>query len=303
MYDIVIIGAGTAGLSAAIYAVRAGKKVLVLESNYYGGQIVNAPDIENYPGIKKISGYDFAVSIYEQAKQLGAEIEFKTVTGISKNGKTFSILTDKENIECRAVIIAAGARHRHLGLDKEENLVGKGVSYCAVCDGNFYKEKVTAVVGGGNTAIEDAEYLAKICRKVYVIHHRSDFKAEKRLMSAITKKENVELIIDSTVTSLIADEKLTGVEVENIKSKDKKKLEVDALFIAIGFEPQNDKFTPLVELDERGYISAGENCKTNVDGVFAAGDCRTKKIRQLSTAASDGSIAALSACEYLSKYE
>ncbi len=303
MYDIVIIGAGTAGLSAAIYAVRAGKKVLVLESDYYGGQIVNAPDIENYPGIKKISGYDFAVRIYEQAKQLGAEIEFKAAIGISKDDKTFSIHTDKENIECKAVIIAAGARHRHLGIDNEEKLIGKGVSYCAVCDGNFFKDKVTAVVGGGNTAIEDAEYLAKICSKVYIIHRRSEFKAEKRLMSAITKKENVELIVDSTVTALIADEKLTGLEVENIKSKEKRKLEVDALFIAIGFAPKNGKFAPLVELDEHGYIIAGESCKTNVDGIFAAGDCRTKKIRQLSTAASDGSIAALSACEYLLKHE
>lgn len=298
MYDIIIIGAGTAGLSGAIYAVRAGKSVLVLESDYYGGQIVNAPEIENYPGIKKVSGYDFAIGLYEQAKDLGAKIEIKSVNGIKKENDIFTVSTNKGDFEAKTVILATGARHKRLGLDNEDNLVGKGVSYCAVCDGNFYRGKTVAVVGGVNASVKDVEFLSAICKKVYLIFKTRKFREESKAFQNIKAKENVEVLSDTTVTSLISDNKINSISVEN--SNGKSIIDIDALFVVVGFAPHNDVFASSVELDSKGYIVAGEDTKTSTEGIFTAGDCRTKRVRQLTTAASDGAVAALAACDYIS---
>ena len=299
MNDIIIIGAGTAGLSAAIYARRAGKKALILEALSYGGQIINTPEVENYPGIKNISGFDFATGLYEQAADLGAEIEYVRVTGIESNADgSKTVHTTDGDRECKAVIIATGAKNRPLGIDREEELTGSGVSYCATCDGAFYKKKAVAVNGGGNTAIEDAGFLSNFCSKVYVIHRRDEFRADVHEVEKLKAKENVEFILDSEVTALLGDDELTGIEVTNKKTGEKKELEISGLFIAIGQMPDNTAFASVVDLDEKGYIIGKEDCLTNTPGVFTAGDCRTKAVRQLTTAAADGAVAALAAAAY-----
>lgn len=302
MYNIVVIGAGTAGFSAAIYGLRAGKKVLVLEAETYGGQIVNTPEVENYPGIKSISGFDFANNIYEQAKTLGAEVEYLKAEKVTSSDKCKIVHTGSKDIECRSVIIAAGVKNRKLGLDKEDELVGRGVSYCAICDGAFYKGKITGVVGGGSTALKDAEFLSAYCEKVYLIHRRDAFRGEQWLINDLKKKSNVELVLDSVVEELKADKKLEGITVKSIKTNETREIQLDGLFVAVGQVPVNDIFAPEIELDQDGYIIAGENCRTNMDGVFAAGDCRTKSVRQLATATADGAVAAVAACEYLSRH-
>ncbi|SCY37045.1 thioredoxin reductase (NADPH) [Lachnospiraceae bacterium XPB1003] len=299
MNDIIIIGAGTAGLSAAIYARRAGKKALILEALSYGGQIINTPEVENYPGIKNISGFDFATGLYEQAADLGAEIEYVRVTGIESNADgSKTVHTTDGDRECKAVIIATGAKNRPLGIEREEELTGSGVSYCATCDGAFYKKKSVAVNGGGNTAIEDAGFLSNFCSKVYVIHRRDEFRADVHEVEKLKAKENVEFILDSEVTALLGDDELTGIEVTNKKTGEKKELEISGLFIAIGQMPDNTAFASVVDLDEKGYIIGKEDCLTNTPGVFTAGDCRTKAVRQLTTAAADGAVAALAAAAY-----
>lgn len=299
MNDIIIIGAGTAGLSAAIYARRAGKKALILEALSYGGQIINTPEVENYPGIKNISGFDFATGLYEQAAALGAEIEYVRVTGIESNADgSKTVHTTDGDRECKAVIIATGAKNRPLGIDREEELTGSGISYCATCDGAFYKKKSVAVNGGGNTAIEDAGFLSNFCSKVYVIHRRDEFRADVHEVEKLKAKENVEFILDSEVTALLGDDELTGIEVTNKKTGEKKELEISGLFIAIGQMPDNTAFASVVNLDEKGYIIGKEDCLTNTPGVFTAGDCRTKAVRQLTTAAADGAVAALAAAAY-----
>ena len=299
MNDIIIIGAGTAGLSAAIYARRAGKKALILEALSYGGQIINTPEVENYPGIKNISGFDFATGLYEQAAALGAEIEYVRVTGIESNADgSKTVHTTDGDRECKAVIIATGAKNRPLGIDREEELTGSGVSYCATCDGAFYKKKSVAVNDGGNTAIEDAGFLSNFCSKVYVIHRRDEFRADVHEVEKLKAKENVEFILDSEVTALLGDDELTGIEVTNKKTGEKKELEISGLFIAIGQMPDNTAFASVVDLDEKGYIIGKEDCLTNTPGVFTAGDCRTKAVRQLTTAAADGAVAALAAAAY-----
>lgn len=299
MYDIIIVGAGTAGLSAAIYGVRAGKKVLVLESATYGGQIINSPDVENYPGIKKISGFEFATNLYEQAVDLGAEIEIAQVTQIRDNRDHKVVVTEEKELSCRTVILATGAKNRPLGLENEHELIGRGVSYCATCDGAFYKGKVVAVAGGGNTALEDAAFLAGYCEKVYLIHRRDAFRGETKLVEDLRRKENVEFVLDSNIVKLTADQKLKSIDVRNKNTEEIRTIEIRGLFIAIGQMPENSVFSPLIDLDKAGYIVAGEDCKTNVEGIFAAGDCRTKTVRQLATAAADGAVAALAACEYI----
>lgn len=299
MFDIVIVGAGTAGLSAAIYGVRAGKSVLVLEGSSYGGQIINTPEIENYPGIKHVSGYEFATSLYEQATELGAEVKFEKVLGI-ENSNTGKIVTTEENTyETRSIILATGAKNRALGIERETQLIGRGISYCATCDGAFFRGKEVAVNGGGSTALEDAIFLSAYCSKVYVIHRRDTFRGEEKLLKTLEKKENVVFILNSRVVGLIGEDKLEAIEVfDNITSKTSQ-IMVSGLFIAIGQVPENSIFSNLIELDQGGYIVAAENCTTNVEGIFAAGDTRTKAVRQLTTAASDGAIAALAACEYI----
>lgn len=294
--DIIVIGAGTAGLTCAIYGLRAGKSVLVLEEKMYGGQIVNTPSVENYPGYKNISGFEFANNLYEQAKALGMEYRNEKVTGIKtcseKNGLR-AVVTEKGTYETRAVVIATGAKNRMLGLEREKELTGKGVSYCATCDGAFFKGRAAAVVGGGNTALEDALFLSNYCSKVYVIHRREEFRGDKSDVDKLKTKENVELVLNSTVEELLGENTLNGVNVRNVNDNTLTKLSVDGLFVAVGQVPDNERFREAVKLDDKGYIVAGEDCRTGTDGIFAAGDCRTKSVRQLVTAAGDGAVAGL----------
>lgn len=298
-YDIVIVGAGTAGLSAAIYAVRAGKSVIVLEATTHGGQIINTPEVENYPGIKKISGFEFANNLYEQAKSLGAEVVYEKVIGIEVNGEEKIVHTAKEDYQAKAVILATGAKNRPLGLEHEKEWIGAGISYCATCDGMFYRGKDVAVAGGGNTALEDAIFLTNYCRKVYLIHRRDAFRGEEKLLQTLKEKPNVEFVLNANITRLIGEDGVDGVEVEDKNTHEKRVLDVMGLFVAIGQMPENSEFINVVDLDKGGYIEAKEDCKTKTKGIFTAGDCRTKKVRQLATAASDGAIAALAACEYI----
>ena len=302
MYDIIIVGGGTAGLSAAIYGVRAGKKVLILEKDVYGGQIINSPEVENYPGIKKISGVEFARGLYEQATSLGAEFQRGQVTHIEENGSVKEVHvagTDGTVYEGRSVILATGVKNRPLGVEREKELTGMGVSYCATCDGMFFRGREVAVVGGGNTALEDAIFLSNNCSKVYLIHRRDKFRGEDSQVKILEKKENVEFVFNSVVTKLNGDDMLESVMLKDTLTGEERELPVSGLFVAIGKISNNDDFQEFVKLDETGYVSAAEDCKTDVEGVFAAGDCRTKAVRQLATAAADGAVAALAACGYV----
>ncbi|MBP3807728.1 MAG: thioredoxin-disulfide reductase [Eubacterium sp.] len=301
MVDVLIIGAGPAGLSAAIYVQRSGKKAVCLEALVVGGQIVNTPDIANYPGIKKTSGFEFSMGLYEQATELGAEVEYEKAVSIKKEEDDFHVLTESgKEFTSKAVIIATGAKNRHLGIDKEEALTGHGISYCATCDGAFYKKKDVAVNGGGNTALEDALFLSNYCNKVYIIHRRDEFRGEPDSLEAVKSKENVELVLNSTIDEIKGDTALEAVVVKNKETGELREIPVAGLFIAIGQEPDNKDFEDVALLDKAGYIDAGEDCKTKTPGVFVAGDCRTKSVRQLTTAASDGAVAALAACAYIS---
>lgn len=304
MIDVLIIGAGPAGLSAAIYTERAGKHAVCLEAMTVGGQIVNTPDIANYPGIKKISGFEFSMGLYEQATELGADVIYEKAVKISESEedgqKQFTVLAESgKEFVARAVIIATGAKNRLLGIDKEETLTGRGVSYCATCDGAFFRGKDVAVNGGGNTALEDALFLLNYCSKVYLIHRRSEFRGEPQNLEAIKDKPNIEFVLDSTITELKGDRNLEAVVVKNKNTGELREIPVAGLFIAIGQEPDNGAFSDMAALDEKGYIIADESCTTKIPGVFVAGDCRTKAVRQLTTAASDGAVAALAACSYL----
>ena len=293
MYDIIIVGAGPAGLTSAIYACRAKKSVLVLEANSYGGQIVNTLDIENYPVEEHISGFDFATKLYNQTKNLGASIKFEKVVEI-KDGSVKEVVTTKNVYKCKAIILATGAENRKLGLPNEDDLVGRGVSYCATCDGAFYKGRDVAVVGGGNTAIEDALYLSDICRTVYLIHRRDKFKAEDVLIDKLHEKDNIKCIFNSNVTKLNASDKLSSVEINGDST-----IDVGGLFIAVGRVPENQNFAKVIDLNDFGYVIASEDCHTNVPGIFVAGDNRTKLLRQLVTATGDGAVAATEAIKYI----
>lgn len=297
MYDIIVIGAGPAGLTAAIYASRAKKKVLVLEAESYGGQIINTLNIENYPAIAHISGYDFATNIYNQALDLGAEIKFEKVINI-ENNSIKKVITSNNSYETKTVIIATGCGIKKLNIDNEDKFIGKGVSYCATCDGAFYKKKNVAVVGGGNTALEDTLYLSNIVNIVYLIHRRDSFRGEEVYYSKLKKKDNVHFILNSNVTKLIGNELLEKIEVTDNNGK-KSIISVSGLFVAIGRVPENANFAKLVDVDKSGYIISSENCNTKIDGIFVAGDCRVKKLRQLVTAASDGALAATEAIKYI----
>lgn len=296
MTDLIIVGAGTAGLTAAIYGIRAGKSVLILEAKTYGGQIVNTPDIENYPGLAHVSGFDYATALYEQATGLGAKFRNERALSVEDKGKTKIVRTRRHEYECRAVILATGAKNRQLGLDREEELVGKGISYCATCDGSFFKGQTVAVNGGGNTALEDAAYLADICQKVYLIHRREQFRGDAADVEKLREKENVEFVLNASVSGLIGEGHLAGIVVKDKLTGNTREIPVSGLFVAIGQEPDNQAFGNLVQLDPSGYIQAGEDCLTGTPGIYTAGDCRTKKVRQLTTAAADGAVAALAAC-------
>ena len=297
MYDIIIVGAGPAGLTAAIYGTRAEKKVLVLEANTYGGQIISTLDIENYPGERHISGYDFATKLYNQAKDLGAEIVFEKVIDI-KDGAIKEVITTNNSYKGKTVILATGSFNRKLGLENEDDFVGRGISYCATCDGAFFKGKSVAVAGGGNTALQDALYLSDIVKEVYVIHRRDTFRGSEKTFNELKEKDNVIFVYNSTVTKLNGTDKLENIEVKDNNGNTRNIL-VDGLFIAIGRIPENRSFSKLIDLDELGYAKAGEDCHTNVDGIFVAGDNRVKSLRQLVTATSDGGVAATEAIKYI----
>lgn len=298
MYDIIIIGAGPAGLTSAIYARRAAKSVLILEAKSYGGQIINTLDIENYPAEAHISGFDFATKLYNQAKDLGTEIVFEKVIDINDKDNIKEVITTKNTYQGKTIIIATGSENRKLGLSNEDELVGKGISYCATCDGAFYKDKTVAVVGGGNTALEDALYLSNIVKKCYLIHRRDEFRGEESTVNLLKEKNNIEFIYNSNITKLNALEKLDSIEVTN-KDGSITTIEVDGLFIAVGRIPENENFAKIIEVDENGYIKASEDCHTNIPGIFVAGDNRVKEVRQLVTATSDGAIAATAAVKYI----
>lgn len=302
MYDIIVIGGGPAGLTAALYALRADKRVLVLEGTGFGGQIVYTHAVENFPGIRRISGAEFADALLDQVMAAGGDVEFDSVTGI-KDGDIKTVITETTAYTARAVIVATGVRHRLLGIDGENELTGNGISFCAVCDGAFYTGRRVAVVGGGNAAVEDALYLADIAEKVYIVHRRSEFRAEERLVRIMKSRENIEPVLSSTVSRLLEENGLAGAEVTNSENGEKRILVIDGLFVAVGQIPQNGIFEGLLKLDKDGYISADEDCRTNVRGIFAAGDCRTKAVRQLTTAAADGASAAIAACEYIQEAE
>lgn len=305
MYDVVIVGAGIAGLTAAIYATRAGKSVLVLEGKTYGGQIINTFQIENWPGDFGVSGVDLMQKIYKQATELGAEVEFEEVEVVEKVGEDFVIKTEDGEYKAGAVILAVGAEDKKLEIERETELTGRGVSYCATCDGAFYKGKNVAVIGGGNTALYDAVYLADIADKVHVVHRRDEFRGDAVLVEKLKRKENVEFVLGYVPEQILGDGKVTGVKLVPSGKVDsatsERTLDVDGIFVAIGKKPATEKYAELVKLDENGYIVASEDCRTSCDGVYVAGDCRTKDIRQLVTAAADGAVAADAAVNYLSK--
>ena len=285
-FDAIIIGAGPAGLTSAIYLARANKKVLVLESKVVGGQIVNASNIENYPGIKSISGSDFAMNLYDQATNLGVEVKFEKVIKVEED-KT--VITESNKYKAKAVIIATGLVNRTLGL--EEDYIGKGVSYCATCDGNFYKGKTVAVVGGGNTALEDALYLSNICSKVYLIHRRDSFRGESKLKEELDTRNNIEYVLKSNIVKVYGNDILTSVDVKNSDGI-VRNLRIDGLFVAIGKDPDNDIFENVVDILSNGYFDNKNIPYTKTEGIYVAGDCINKEVRQLTTAVSDGALAA-----------
>ena len=299
MYDIIVVGGGPAGMTAAIYARRAARSVLVLEAVSCGGQIINTPDIENYPVEAHISGFDFSNRVYEQAKGLGAEFVFEKAVEIRDEDGVKTVVTPKNAYQAKAVILATGSENRKLGLEDEGRLVGRGVSYCATCDGNFYRNKVVAVVGGGNTALEDALYLCDLAQKVYIIHRRDSFRGEETTVSRLKERDNVEFVYNATVTRLIAEKRLKAIEVTDKLDGSVRTIDVNGLFIAVGPVPENQNFASLVQLDEAGYAVAGEDCHTATPGIFVAGDNRTKALRQLVTATADGAMAATEAVKYI----
>lgn len=310
-YDVIIAGGGIAGLTAAIYAARAGKSVMVFEEEYCGGQIVNSALVENYPGIKHIAGYELAQNVYEQAVMLGADNVYDRIVRTEKcgDGKAddiFIVTTEQgECYCCKTLIIATGTRRKKLGIPGEDKFKGRGVSYCASCDGSFYKDKNVAVAGGGNSALGEALHLSDICKKVYLIHRREAFRAESHLIGLVNERDNIICIMNSSIEAIDGNNKVEGIEIvsnvinDNMQETEKTYIDIDGVFVSVGYKPQNMMFANLVDIDEEGYVVAGEDCHTSCEGVYAAGDCRTKKIRQLATAAADGAISAIEACNYI----
>ena len=299
MYDIIIIGAGPAGMTAALYGAQARKKVLILEKETYGGQILKADKVKNYPGFTEISGYDFANNLYEQLTNLNVEIKFEEVLEIKNNDDNKIVTTKKGNYTGKSVIIAAGAKNRKLNLNNEDKFIGKGVSYCTTCDGMFFKDKVVAIYGGGNSAIDGAIYLSDICKKVYLIYRQKDFKTTGENIEKLKNSKNIKCIFNTNIVSLLGENNLESI---TLKEEDKEyNLDVDGLFIEIGYVPVSEICKNIIDTDSKGYIMSKEDCKTNIEGIFAAGDIRIKDVRQLTTACSDGTVAALAACKYIAK--
>lgn len=297
MYDIVIIGGGPAGLTAALYACRANKKTLVIEKETFGGQITFSPKVENIPGFVSLTGNEFAEKLVEQVLEQGADVESCEALEI-RDGEVKTVVTDCGEFEGKAVVVATGAKHRMFGIEGEEKFVGEGISFCAVCDGAFYKGKTVAVVGGGNSALQEAILLSELAEKVYVIQNLGYLTGEKKLCDQLDKLRNVEIITDTVIEAFLGENELEGVAIKNGLGESRE-LSLDGVFVAIGLIPQNDAFKNVIELDERGYAVIDESCMAHTDGIFVAGDCRTKKIRQVTTAAADGAIAALAACDYI----
>ena len=301
MYDIGIVGGGTAGMTAAIYGQRAGKKTVIIEGGNFGGQIISSPNVENYPGIASVSGSEFSMNLLDQAMKLGTETVVEKVTGIREEDGIKVIETTGKEYPCRSIILATGVTHRHLGVPGEEKLTGAGVSYCATCDGAFFRGRDVAVIGGGSTALQDAEFLSDYCRKVYLVHRRDEFRGEESIVRRLREKENVEFVLSATVKEIPGDTMVEGVILNNKKTGEEIRLDVAGVFIAVGQIPQNEQFAETVKLDASGFILASEDCMTSHPGIFAAGDCRTKEVRQLTTAAADGAVAALAACKYVAE--
>jgi len=304
MHDIIIAGGGTAGMTAALYALRNGKTVLVIEKAGFGGQITHSPKVENFPGTLSMSGNEFADRMLEQILAQGAEIEFENVTEIRNAGEDTKLVITEEggSYEAKAVILATGVKHRMLGLQGEEDLVGEGISFCAVCDGDFYTGKTVCVAGGGNSALQEAILLAGKCKEVIMLQDLPVFTGESRLQDVLFAFDNVQSFTNIKITSLLTqDQSLCGLETEDRITGEKRTFRCDGLFVAIGLIPENEPFASLCDLNSYGYFDADEQCTTKTPGIFVAGDCRSKTVRQLTTAAADGAAAALAACRYLNK--
>ena len=297
MYDCIVIGAGTAGLTASIYTARAGLNVLTLEGKNYGGQIINALNIENYPGLFHISGYDFSTSLYEQARELGAEIKMESVVSVNLVGELKTVQTENQIYTAKTVIIATGTVNKPLTAENADKFVGRGISYCATCDGNFFRNKDVAVIGGGNTALDDCLYLSNIANKVYLIHRRDTFKGNAKTVEKIKQLNNVEMILNAEVNRINGNELVESIDVK-YKDLNEVNLKVNGVFVAIGQIPSSILFKDFLEFDEYGYIKSTDT-STSIPGVYVAGDIRTKEVRQLTTASSDGTIAATRAIDYL----
>lgn len=297
--DVLIIGAGPAGLTAAIYALRGGFRAIVFDRLFYGGQVATTSEVENYPAIEKISGPEFSMNLYQQAVVQGAEVRLEEVEQVSLEGETKCVTTAQGIYTGKTLIIANGAKRRKLTCEGEERLTGHGVSYCATCDGAFFKQKEVAVVGGGNTALEDALFLSKLCSKVYLIHRRDHFRGEHMLIESVKEQSNIHILFDSEVTTIEGEKAVTHIQVENHKNQKNTRLPVSGVFIAIGMEPDNHLFADKIPLDENGYLAVGEDCATPIPGVYVAGDSRAKFLRQIITAAADGAVAAVQAENYM----
>jgi len=299
MVDLLIVGAGTAGLTAAIYGTRAGMTVKIIENAIYGGQVIASPSIENYPSVPNVSGADFFLGLYQQAKHFGANILYETILSANLSGEIKEIVTSKGRHQAATVIIATGAKPRRLDVPGEADWIGRGIAFCATCDGAFYRDKDTVVVGGGNTAIGDALLLSGLCSTVTLIHRSSTFKAEQVQLECLQRRDNVQILTDTVVKEVLGDTVLEGLSIKNNITGKTSHLFADGIFLAIGAKPNPSVFEPWVHLDKNGYVIAGEDCHTNLPGVFVAGDARTKKVRQLVTATADGAVSALAAKEYL----
>lgn len=301
IYDILIVGGGPAGLTAAVYGLRAGKTVLVIEKNGFGGQIAYSPKVENIPGTKLISGTEFADQITDQAMALGADVELEKVVKVEKNADIFKVSTEEgSTYEGRTVILAVGVKHRTLGLPGENELIGNGISFCAVCDGAFYAGQEVAMIGGGNSALQEALLLSEVCKKVTVVQNLADFTGEKKLSDALLQKDNVEAIFSTVVVGYESTNgSLSGLRLRNEQTGEESEIKVDGAFLAVGLMPENEPFAEWASLNDWGYFDSGEDCCTKTEGIFVAGDCRSKRIRQVVTAAGDGAIAAMAACRYL----
>ncbi|MEG1687708.1 MAG: thioredoxin-disulfide reductase [Angelakisella sp.] len=299
--DIIILGAGPAGLTAALYAKRYGLTPVVLERSIYGGQVVNTPEVENYTGIKSIGGAELAMAMFEQVNDLGVEVRLEAPTAYHLAGEEKWVETAGGRLTAPAVILANGAKRRLLGCPGEQRLSGKGVSYCATCDGAFYRGRQVAIVGGGNTALEDALFLANLCERVHLVHRRDEFRGNKILSDALTARQNITVHYDSTVSEISGQAKVEAIALKHLKTGEATTLPVSGVFVAIGLEPDNAVFGGQLALNDAGYIVAGEDCHTNLPGVYAAGDTRTKTLRQIVTAAADGAQAAFAASNYLNE--